>query len=112
MVETGRQNYLRNWLAPALRRRQLLLRIPFADSGRRALSRCKANSHARHGHPNTGRDWYEVHHILLAPETEIVLVETLANLDQVPDEFTFAGFPLNFKGRDGSPIRAVALINE
>jgi kynurenine formamidase len=26
-----------------------------------------------------------------------VIVETLANLDQVPDEFTFAGFPLNFK---------------
>jgi kynurenine formamidase len=62
--------------------------------------------------PTPGRDWYEVHHILLAPETEIVIVETLANLDQVPDEFTFAGFPLNFKGRDGSPIRAVALINE
>ena len=60
--------------------------------------------------PTPGRDWYEVHHILLAPETEIVIVETLANLDQVPDEFTFAGFPLNFKGRDGSPIRAVAII--
>jgi kynurenine formamidase len=61
--------------------------------------------------PTPGRDWYEVHHILLAPETEIVIVETLANLDQVPDEFTFAGFPLNFKGRDGSPIRAVAIID-
>jgi len=60
--------------------------------------------------PTPGRDWYEVHHILLAPETEIVIVETLANLDRVPDEFTFAGFPLNFKGRDGSPIRAVALV--
>ena len=61
--------------------------------------------------PTPGRDWYEVHHILLAPETEIVIVESLANLDQVPEEFTFAGFPLNFKGRDGSPIRAVAIID-
>ena len=32
-----------------------------------------------------------------------------ANLDRVPDEFTFIGFPLNLKGRDGSPIRAVGV---
>lgn len=59
--------------------------------------------------PTPGYDWYELHHILL-PE-EIVIVESLANLDKLPDQFTFMGFPLNFKGRDGSPIRAVALIN-
>ncbi|CAG5006279.1 Kynurenine formamidase [Dyadobacter sp. CECT 9275] len=56
--------------------------------------------------PTPSRDWYEVHHILLGKE--IVIVESLTNLDQVPDEFTFMGFPLNLKGRDGSPIRAVA----
>lgn len=59
--------------------------------------------------PTPGRDWFEVHHILLARDAEVVIVESLANLDQVPDAFTFIGFPLNFKGRDGSPIRAVAL---
>ena len=59
--------------------------------------------------PTPGKQWLEIHHILLAPEAEIVLVEALANLDALPDEFTFIGFPLNFKGRDGSPIRAVAL---
>lgn len=59
--------------------------------------------------PTPGNDWYEVHHILLGKE--IVIVESLTNLDQVPDEFTFMGFPLNLKGRDGSPIRAVGLIN-
>lgn len=56
--------------------------------------------------PTPSRDWYEVHHILL--KKEIVIVESLTNLDQVPAEFTFIGFPLNLKGRDGSPIRAVA----
>jgi len=58
--------------------------------------------------PTPSYDWYEVHHILLGEE--IVIVEALANLDQAPDEFTFMGFPLNFKGRDGSPIRAVAMV--
>ena len=60
--------------------------------------------------PTPSRDWYEVHHILLGPAAEIVIVESLANLDRVPDTFTFIGFPLNFKGRDGSPIRAVAQV--
>ncbi len=58
--------------------------------------------------PTPARDYYEVHHILLG--REIVIVESLANLAAVPDEFTFIGFPLNFEGRDGSPIRAVALV--
>jgi arylformamidase len=59
--------------------------------------------------PTPGRQWLEIHHILLARGVEMVLVETLANLDALPDEFTFIGFPLNFQGRDGSPIRAAAV---
>jgi len=58
--------------------------------------------------PTPSYDWYEVHHVLLGEE--IVIVEALANLDQAPDKFIFMGFPLNFKGRDGSPIRAVAMV--
>lgn len=60
--------------------------------------------------PTPSRDWYEVHHILLAKDAEIVIVEALANLDRVPDRIEFIGFPLNFTGRDGSPIRAVAVV--
>jgi kynurenine formamidase len=59
--------------------------------------------------PTPSKQWLEIHHIFLAKDVEIVLVEGLANLDALPDQFTFIGFPLNFKGRDGSPIRAVAL---
>ncbi len=59
--------------------------------------------------PTPGKQWLELHHILLAKTVEIVVVEALANLDALPDQFTFIGFPLNFTGRDGSPIRAVAV---
>ena len=52
----------------------------------------------------------ECHYALLRQGVEIVIVEGLANLDQLPERFTFIGFPLNFQGRDGSPIRAVAAI--
>jgi kynurenine formamidase len=62
--------------------------------------------------PTPGRDFFEIHHILLARDVEMVIVESLANLDKVPDDFTFIGFPLNFAGRDGSPIRAVALVEK
>lgn len=60
--------------------------------------------------PTPSRDYFEVHHILLGKPAEIVVVESLAHLDEVPDEFTFIGFPLHFEGGDGSPIRAVAAI--
>ncbi len=56
-------------------------------------------------------DSRECHQILLGRPAEIVLVEGLANLERLPKEFTFIGFPLNFVGRDGSPIRAVASID-
>jgi len=61
--------------------------------------------------PTPSRDYYEVHHLLLGTPAEIVVVESLNRLDQVPDAFTFVGFPLLFQGRDGSPIRAVALVD-
>jgi kynurenine formamidase len=61
--------------------------------------------------PTPSRDYYEVHHILQEKPAEIVIVESLAGLDQVPDRFTFIGFPLRLEGGDGSPIRAVAGID-
>jgi kynurenine formamidase len=40
------------------------------------------------------------------------LVEGLRQLERLPERFTFVGFPLCFKGRDGSPIRAVAIVEQ
>ncbi|MBN1590871.1 MAG: cyclase family protein [Pirellulales bacterium] len=57
-----------------------------------------------------GSEWKEIHLALLAPGTEIVLVEGLTNLELLPERFTLAAFPLTIKGRDGSPIRAVAIV--
>jgi kynurenine formamidase len=57
-------------------------------------------------------DWKEVHLTLLAKGVEIVIVEGLTHLEQLPERFTFIGFPLNIKGRDGSPIRAVAVVDD
>jgi len=61
--------------------------------------------------PTPSTDWKECHHVLLGRGVEMVIVEALTNLDQVPPRFTFIGFPLNVKGRDGAPIRAVALVD-
>jgi arylformamidase len=57
-------------------------------------------------------EWKEVHLALLRKGVEIVIVEGLKNLEELPERFTFVGFPLNIKGRDGSPIRAVAIVED
>jgi arylformamidase len=62
--------------------------------------------------PTPGRDYYEVHHLLQQNPAEIIIVESLANLDALPEAFLFIGFPLPFEGGDGSPIRAVALVED
>ena len=59
--------------------------------------------------PTPGKDWYRLHHILLARDAEVVIVEGLVNLDALPKTFVFSGFPLRIRDGDGSPIRAVAL---
>jgi arylformamidase len=57
------------------------------------------------------QDWRGCHWILLGKGTEIVLVEGLANLDRLPERFTLIALPLNIQGRDGSPIRAAAVVD-
>lgn len=54
------------------------------------------------------RDYEEIHKILLG--TEIVIVEALNNLDEISkEEVFFVGAPLKIRGRDGSPVRALAI---
>jgi len=61
--------------------------------------------------PTPSRAYYEVHHLLQQKPAEIVIVESLAHLDALPEHFLFIGFPLRFEGGDGSPIRAIAGID-
>jgi kynurenine formamidase len=60
--------------------------------------------------PN-GTDWKYVHVKMLG--AGILIVEGLANMDALPDRkpFTFFALPLKLKGRDGSPIRAIAILD-
>jgi kynurenine formamidase len=54
---------------------------------------------------------YPVH--MMCRATGITHYENLANLDKlVGKRFTFAGFPLKVRGGTGSPIRAVAILDE
>jgi kynurenine formamidase len=58
--------------------------------------------------PN-GDDWQYVHIKMLG--AGVLIVEGLANMDQLPDNevFTFFSLPLKLQGRDGSPVRAIAI---
>lgn len=55
-------------------------------------------------------EWEKVHRILL--RAEIVIVEGLAYLNKLKkDTVFFIATPLRIKGRDGSPVRAIAIEN-
>jgi len=52
-------------------------------------------------------------HRMLLSQRDIVIIENLTNLDKIGGGlFTFAALPLKYKEADGSPIRAVAIIEE
>lgn len=51
-----------------------------------------------------------VHQTLL--RGEVVIVECLANLRQLPPQVTFVALPLKIQSGDGSPIRAIAIVDE
>jgi len=52
----------------------------------------------------------DVHQALL--RHDIVIVESLANLRELPDEVIFVALPLKIQGGDGSPVRAMALVRD
>jgi kynurenine formamidase len=60
--------------------------------------------------PN-GDDWKYVHIKMLG--AGILIVEGLANMEQLPNNevFTFYSLPLKLQGRDGSPVRAIAILD-
>jgi kynurenine formamidase len=58
--------------------------------------------------PSVDRPPFEAHLALLG--NGVLIVENLTNLDAIEAAvFTFAALPLPLRGRDGSPVRAVAL---
>lgn len=52
-------------------------------------------------------------HKKLFMENEMIIVENLTNLDKIGGElFTFVALPLKYRDADGSPIRAIALMEK
>ncbi|HUU13487.1 MAG TPA: cyclase family protein [Terriglobia bacterium] len=49
-----------------------------------------------------------IHPVVL--EKQVLIVENLTNLEQLPDFFLFLAMPLKIRGGSGSPIRAVAVV--
>ncbi len=49
-----------------------------------------------------------IHPVVL--ERQVLIIENLTNLEQLPDFFLFLAFPLKIRGGSGSPIRAVACL--
>ena len=49
-----------------------------------------------------------IHPVVL--EKQVLIIENLTNLNQLPDFFLFLALPLKIRAGSGSPIRAVALI--
>ena len=49
-----------------------------------------------------------IHPVVL--ERQILIVENLTNLEQLPDFFLFLAMPLKIRDGSGSPIRAVAVV--
>jgi arylformamidase len=62
--------------------------------------------------PDDPRDMVRPVHLILLGQG-ILIIEHLVNLDQLPiPRFQFVGLPLRIKGATGSPIRAVAIIQD
>jgi kynurenine formamidase len=49
-----------------------------------------------------------IHPVVL--EKQVLIIENLTNLDQLPDFFLFLALPLKIRGGSGSPLRAVAVV--
>ena len=49
-----------------------------------------------------------IHPVVL--EKQVLIIENLTNLEQLPDFFLFLAMPLKIRGGSGSPIRAVAVV--
>jgi kynurenine formamidase len=49
-----------------------------------------------------------IHPVVL--EKQVLIIENLTNLEQLPDYFLFLALPLKIRAGSGSPIRAVAIV--
>jgi kynurenine formamidase len=93
------QRYLTNWPGVALDTAEYLIERSVAAFGVDTLS--PDNPEALRIGP--------IHPVVLAKQ--VLIIENLCNLEQLPDFFVFLALPLKIRQGSGSPIRAVALVS-
>lgn len=94
----GNQRYLEDWPGVSLEAAEYLITKPIAALGVDTLS----------PDPPEALRKKPIHPVLL--EKQVLIIENLCNLDQLPDFFLFLALPLKIRAGSGSPIRAVALV--
>lgn len=97
-LRPNNQHYVENWPGVGMDAAEYLLAKSVAAIGVDTLS--PDNPEALRSRP--------VHPVIL--EKQVLIIENLCNLDQLPDFFIFMAFPLKIREGSGSPVRAVALV--
>jgi kynurenine formamidase len=92
------RRYLEDWPGVSLEAAQYLMTKPIAALGVDTLS----------PDPPEALRKNPIHPVVL--EKQVLIIENLCNLDQLPDFFLFLALPLKIRDGSGSPVRAVALI--
>lgn len=92
------QRYCADWPGVGMDAAEYLLSKPVAALGVDTLS----------PDPPEALRTQPIHPVVL--EKQVLIIENLCNLDQLPDFFLFLAFPLKIRQGSGSPIRAVAVV--
>ncbi len=97
-LRPNNQRYLADWPGVSLEAAEYLVSKPIAALGVDTLS----------PDPPATLQKNLIHPVVL--EKQVLIVENLCNLEQLPDFFLFMALPLKIRAGSGSPIRAVALV--
>jgi kynurenine formamidase len=97
-VRPNAQHYLENWPGVRMDTAEYLLTKQVAAIGVDTLS----------PDPPEALRTQPIHPVVL--EKQVLIIENLCNLDQLPDFFLFLALPLKIRDGSGSPLRAVALV--
>jgi kynurenine formamidase len=92
------QRYVEDWPGVSMNAAEYLLSKQLAAIGVDTLS----------PDPPEALRTQPIHPVVL--EKQVLIIENLCNLDQLPDFFLFLALPLKIRAGSGSPIRAVALV--
>lgn len=94
----NQRRYLNDWPGVSMEAAEYLVSKSVAAVGVDSLS----------PDPPAALDHHPVHPVLL--ENDVLIIENLTRLDELPDFFLFLALPLKIRQGSGSPIRAVALV--